>query len=298
MFISPYQPAGEKLRVRLDPSSLSRSGCAQNFYLANLLGHTSKLPLTPTEFGQAIHQAAAKLRCGASYTEALMFGVEYYANSACVQNDYRTSDLLYDVLCEYLGAIQHKDNFHVARTATSVGVELPFEHPFRAYPDVDFVLAGVIDCIGTYRNEQCFLDIKSTGLFPGKFSTKWGTSSQMMLYSWVLKQKGFTTDYSSPIIDAIFLRAKKGERFKRIDDNIIMAQHVDEYMQWLWDYCDVIHTWLEQERFALNRNHCATPYGDCFFANVCNAAPSLRAGMLTAMFRQREYNPAMFGVNE
>lgn len=301
MFQSPFKkPTDTKLIVRIDPSSLKNLDCPVKFMRSNLLGYTTIKPSAATEFGQAVHQATAVMRRGATYLDALDVAIDYISKSkADFTNDYRTTDLLYDVLSEYLPYRDPKrDAFQPILRGGKPGVELSYELPFLAFEHVDFTLCGVVDEIGMYQGSERFLDIKTTGLYPNKFSSKWRTSHQMLFYSYILKAAGVVDRYISPVIDAIFLRGKKSERIKRMDDNIILAEHVDEYMEDVKRQCKLLNTYIEDNNFTLNRSACETVFGDCQFRQICDSGIKLREMQMSSFFRQREYNPATFGVNE
>lgn len=300
MFTSPFNTTGSKLIVRVDPSSLKNLDCPTRFLYSNLLGYTTVKPQPATEFGQAVHQAVASLRRGRQKIDAFDVAIDYVSNSkADFTNDYRNTDLLVDVLHEYLDFRDlARDKFKPRLHGGKPGVELSYELPFMAFEHVDFTLAGVVDELGYYENTERFLDIKTTGLYPNKFSAKWRTSHQMLFYSHVLKQAGVSKTYMSPVIDAIFLRGKKGSRILRIDDNIILPEHVEEYMEDVRRQCTLLNTYIEDNYFTRNRACCETVFGDCQFRQVCDSHVKLRESQLAAFFRQREYNPATFGINE
>ena len=301
MFNSPFKtPGSSKLIVRIDPSSLKNLDCPTRFLYSNLLGYTTLKPQPATEFGQAVHQAVASLRRGMNKLDAFDVALDYVCNSkADFTNDYRNTDLLVDVLQEYLDFRNpERDPFQPMLLGGKPGVELSYEIPYLAFEHVDFTLAGVVDEIGTYQGMTRFLDIKTTGLYPNKFSHKWRTSHQMLFYSHVLKQTGVSDTYLSPIIDAIFLRGTKGKRLLRIDDNIILPEHVEEYMDDVKRQCNLLNVYIEDNYFTRNRSCCETIFGDCQFRQVCDSYVKLRGTQLAAFFRQREYNPAKFGINE
>lgn len=300
MFTSPFKTPGSKLIVRVDPSSLKNLDCPSRFLYSNLLGYTTLKPQPATEFGQAVHQAVASLRRGLSKIDAFEVALDYVSNSkADFTNDYRNTDLLVDVLQEYLDfRALDRDKFQPILQGGEPGVELAYELPYLAFAHVDFTLAGVVDEIGMYQGSKRFLDIKTTGLHPNKFSAKWRTSHQMLFYSHVLKQAGVSDTYLSPVIDAIFLRGTKSKRILRIDDNIILPEHVEEYMEDVQRQCTQLNTYIEDNFFTRNRACCETVFGDCQFRQICDSGIKLRNSQLSAFFRQREYNPATFGINE
>lgn len=296
MFISPFQRPGEKLIVRLDASSLKNANCAKHFELSNLRGYNTDAGAA-ADFGTAIHKATAAVRTGSTVADATSIALDYLIDSKAPPDTLRTTELLLEILAEYLPhRLPGADNFKSAKRDGRPGIELPFEIPFRAFDEVDFTLTGVFDELGGFVPEYSrFLDIKSTALMPRKMSDKWKTSSQMLFYSYVAKSSGYATHYPSPVIDMIFIRLKRGSRFVRIQDNVIIPQHVDEYIEQVWDKSEEIYNWLKRERFLHNRTCCETVYGDCKFRDVCDSGVSLREHMMKTMYKVREYDPSTFG---
>lgn len=202
---------GEKLVVLLDPSSLDTANCLRKFELSNLIGLRQKRQQVATEYGQGIHIAAADYYRRGDANAAMKLGIQHFLNA-----DIDTEDNWRDE-AHFMGTVKRyleryaKDNYKPLKVMVEgkedYAIEMPYLIPLVSYPEVDFLLAGVVDAWGSYNGKLCLKDIKTTALWDkNKFFEKYRRSHQMKIYSYAVS-KVFGLDYYPPaIIDAVFLR--------------------------------------------------------------------------------------------
>ena len=286
--------------LRIDASSLKDSDCPRNFHLSNVLGYTEQTPSHKTEYGSALHLAAASLYRGDTPEVCLNKAIEYFMASPCDPGtDYRSAGHLMETTKDYLAYYAPKnETFKPLRlSAEHVAVELPFKIPFMSFPEVDVILCGVMDAIGHWGNTFCFKDIKTTGLSPNYFFDKWHTDIQMVLYSWTLKQLSMSEGYPPALIDAVFLSKTKPALFQRqlID---LQPDRVEETMDWVRERVTELVARYVNGNWKKNFTRCETKYGQCKFYNICKAPEVLGQNILDRHFKIRVYDPTTFGQQD
>jgi hypothetical protein len=287
-----------KPTIKLDASTAKELACPHKFWLVNINGYRRRVPSIALEFGQAFHRSVAARLCGQSREDAILVGVTYLANSGAQpgDKDVRTPGKLVEMLTEYFNLYDKFDMFQVAiNDDKEPAVELSFELPFYTGTACDVVLCGVIDALGTWnRNTLCFKDIKTTSAksAPSAYFKSYEVSMQMMLYSYILKTKGFTAHYPPCVIDGVFIRSNSiYERSPLID---FRPDLIDELVEWLYDQCRALDNYMASGQWRRNFSFCNANFS-CDFQDVCTAQVAYRTHLLASQFEQREYNPATFG---
>lgn len=288
-----------KPTIRLDASTAKELACPHKFWLVNINGYVPVVPSIALEFGQAFHRSVAARLSGTSIEEAILVGVTYLASSGAQpgEKDIRTPGKLVEMLTEYFSLYDKFDMFKIAvNDDGEAAVELSFEMPFYTGTACDVVLCGVIDALGTWGSQstKCFKDIKSTQSksAPATYFKSYEVSMQMMLYSYILKEKGFCDYYPPCIIDGVFIRPKPMfERSGLID---FRADLIEELVAWLRNQCVLLDGYMASGQWQRNFTFCNANYS-CDFQDVCTAQIAFRQHLLGSKFKQREYNPATFG---
>lgn len=285
-----------KTILRIDPSSLKEADCARRFLLENIRGYAEKTPSFKTEYGSALHLAAANYYRGMPKPDCVNSALEYFMNSPCDPgDDYRNLSHLAETTRGYLETYDTKyENFRPLRVDNGVlAVELPFKLPFMSFPEVDVILCGVMDAIGYDRDTLCVKDIKTTSLNPRYFFDGFETSIQMLIYSWAVRHSGLVDRYVPIMIDGVFL-SKKGATYERrlIDVDPV---RVEECMDWVREKVTHLVHCHTTNTFTKNFSRCDTKFGTCKFHSVCKASPTLAENILNAHFTVRTYDPSTFG---
>lgn len=287
----------EKTILRIDPSSLKECDCARRFELENMRGYAEKTPSHKTEYGSALHLAAANYFRGKSALECTNSALEYFMNSPCDPgDDYRNLGHLEQTTRQYLDTYDRKyETFRPLRVDNNtMAVELPFKIPFMSFPTVDVILCGVMDAIGYDRETLCIKDIKTTSLNQRYYFEGFETNIQMLIYSYALRASGLTDRYVPVMIDGVFLSKKDATFERRLID--IHETRVEECMDWVRERVTDIVAKIEGGRsFTKNYSRCDTKYGTCKFHNVCKSSPTLAQNILDAHFMVRTYDPSTFG---
>tara|TARA_R110000803_G_C11989475_1_gene321908 strand:+ start:11854 stop:12816 length:963 start_codon:yes stop_codon:yes gene_type:complete len=304
-----YVP-GEKLIVRLDPSTFAISDCERELELGNLMGWVENVSSHKMEYGSAIHNAAAEFvstKC--TVMQAVQVAMEYFRDCGCDPGkDWRNAGHLLMTTNGYLTKYIN-DPFQPATLELTddegkkfkhIAVELPFEIPFRSYPHVDIILCGVIDSYGTMDGVKCFKDIKSTASWDiPKFFEKYRTSIQLMIYAWAMRHLGWVDYYPPALIDGIFLRdnVNKTAKFERSGFIDFEDSQVDDTMDWVRDRCDRIATLLEEDApFLKNPTRCEKLFGKCKFMNICWEHNETLRDVHMRRLKQVIYDPKTFGT--
>lgn len=287
----------KKLLVRLDASTAKELACPKKFEFQNLMGLQPVVPSHALEFGQAFHRAVAAWLRGTPGEEAIMIAVNYYAKSKCVvpEKDFRQPGMLVTALMTYFKTYKY-DAFKVARNNSGeLAVELPFYLPFLSFDHVDFVLTGVVDALGT-QGVKCFKDIKTTSnKRPSVYLSDYEISLQMMLYSYILKTKGWCDYYPPYIIDGVFVGQSNPilERTQLMD---VRPDLVEELIEWITEQCHHLAERIKNGKHLRNFAYCKANFG-CDFYDVCAAQEAYREHLLNTKYTTRVYDPATFGTD-
>jgi len=305
------------LILNIDASSLKESDCSFKFKLANIDGLTSRIQDHKMEWGSAFHKYAAVRMQTGDDNIARQAGLEYWMNSNChegpgVENDFRNVTLLNKAMVAY--SQEYKDDrFTAARVTSSDGsivhaVELPFKLPFIIDSEVSVMLCGVVDALGHYvggadREEIIFKDIKTTSTNPqyvGKYFESYNLSIQMMLYSWIIRELGFTKNNVLPkcMIDGVFLQRPGKVEFIRSAPIQFDESIVEEMMAWIREKCVEMIERVKKNNFTKNFSKCHGQFGACQFLKVCSVQEGYREGVISANYVKRVYDPAKFGQQQ
>jgi len=297
----------EKLIIRIDASSLSESACWRKFQLLNPLGYVSNIKPPWLDFGAALHSAIAEwsraraLGTGLDVTALIRKMQQWYAEQMCEKKEPRDVENLGIVLTQYF-EVYARENFQYHVSKDVVSVELPFAIPYRSYEDVDVLLCGAMDALGTVSGRKCFRDTKhsSTTAIDAHLESQL-MRPQFHIYAWVLKHLGYTDYYPPVLVDAIYINKKyRGGKFTRSQLTDLQPQVIERVMTWVSSQVDhmvqlVRKYGLTTEAWPYNFNNCEGDFGmPCPFFNLCQAPEQFQQTLLNSMFTRREYNPKDF----
>lgn len=320
----PAYREGKKFILRIDPTSLNLANCSKAFEYHNLLGTVTKKKNHVTEYGQAVHIMAAQLQRGVKPLIAISEGLNYFT-SLELDTDWRDEIHLHKVLHKYATKYQFDTftpskklrpetdeelaaryktlaykgitNVDLARNEiTEYGVELPFSLPLFSTDWCDVLLVGVIDGIGKLGDYRCLKDIKCTSKWSAeKFIDAYRRSVQMKVYSFVLKQMGFTPFYPPAMIDCVFL--KNDTTFCELKRSMLIDftdTEIEETMEWVRHKAMELAISLRDGKFLKNTTCCNAYQDGCTFQTLCWGSDVMKE-MSKQNFRQRVYDPSKFG---
>ena len=293
-----YKP-GEKMIIRLDPTTLNLANCSKAFELHNLMGMVTKKKDHIPEYGQAVHIMAADLQRGVKPLVAISTGLDYFV-AQDLETDWRDEIHLHKVLHKYATKYLHDDFAAMRDNKGDYGVELPFAIPLITTDWCDILLSGVIDSVGHLGSLPCFKDIKCTSKWNAtSFIESYRKSIQFKVYSYVLKTMGFTPYLPPVMIDCVFL--KNDDTFCELKRSMLMdftEEEVEETMTWVRAKALELATNMRDNIFLKNTTNCNLHSEDgCKFKGLCWGTDGMKmfAGQ---RFKQRLYDPAKFGKNE
>lgn len=298
-------------RYYIDASSLSDTHCARAFYYRAILGLQSLQPATPLSYGSAFHIFAANWRDTGNVGEATQQAISWYVNVPRDPTDFRTPEHLAATCLAYANKYAN-DSFQVYRSADTgkAAVELPFSWPWYADDDIEVLLAGTVDGIGSYNGIPCFYDIKTTAMWNvSAYLKAYGLSSQMFFYRWMLDMlaenlpdKWGHMKELSFFIDGVFLKAMTT---KGVSASFMRSQLMTFTTYQMKQYDALVRRQLDRLIGAIKNNDwpregfvngtCEKKARTCTFFDICNAVDEdAEALYIKRDFSTREYNPLLF----
>lgn len=296
----PKHKEGQKFVVMIDPSSIDKSNCLRQFELSNLMGIRDSKDQVPTEYGQGIHIAAADYYRYKKVLRAQKAGIAHFVSANIDHgSDWRDEAHFMGTVKRYLE--RYRTDPFIPEVVTHIdgredlAIEMPFVLPLVSYPEVDFLLAGVVDGFGKYTGRPAIKDIKTTALWDrDKFIEKYRRSHQMKIYSYAVKNM-FGLDYYPPaIIDAVFLRRDTTtcqlQRSPLID---FSDSDIDDTMKFVHYKANEIYNAIMAGKFIKNPSICDGVF-QCPFVSLCWGS-KIERELSFQGFVQKVYDPAEFG---
>lgn len=290
----PAHVPGEKLIIRLDPTTLQASNCEQWFEYHNLMGMMRKKKDHIPEYGSALHLTAAELQRGVFWKDARDAGIKYF-QSLDLECDWRNEMHLFKTLVKYCVRYQ-QDSFTPMKKDGVIGVEMPWCLPLLVTDHVEILLSGVIDAVGMMNNLVCYKDIKVTATWDSdKFMEKYRQSVQMKIYAYALRTMGYCDYYPPAIIDGVFLKNDTTYcELKRSNPLTFEDIEIEETMDWVHDIAARLADRVATGKFFKNSSCCNLYDSGCTFKGLCWGTSGMK-GFERNKFIQREYNPSEFG---
>lgn len=288
----------------IDASLLKESDCQLKTHLIHDRGLTNNHQTFKMQYGTAGHKCLAKYYAGEPEQECLKVALQHYLRY-CHEpppGDFRTIEHLAETLKTYFKVYpRNGDALKVAYSPVDPSkplVEIPFAWPYYKNNNVEVIICGTIDFIGTYCGEKIFMDHKFTSMWrnPQNYFEGYELDTQMAFYIWALRKMGLV-DFNMPcIINGIFIRGgtknkPPGADFLRSGFITYTDEQLVDFANWL----DLrVHRIIERYEYLPNYNRCKTLYGHCEFFQLCRLKKEHREDYIKGNFDVRTYNPLLF----
>ncbi len=302
-----------------DASAFKESSCLKRMFNTVVEGYKTKTNSVAIEFGVAFHKFREMTRADPSkFGEALLAAKKYFEETPMYvekKKEYLTSNFLFQTCTSYYTKYSN-DRFKTRVHKGHPLLELGFSFPYYIDDEIEILMAGTIDEIGSYSDDglDCVMDAKSSGLWDVEdFFKGFKLSPQMIFYRWAIRQfaKAFPDSWVSSIdsnnvgcvIDGVFY-AGKDAPVQLVRSNVMLfPEHLlTEFEQLLAlkvkELIDHVKVWLHSGKkivpmkYGMLNGACETVYGKCKFFNACSA-PDLETEqmLLENNYIKKFYNP-------
>lgn len=316
-------PATNKIQLRFDASSLTKSSCLLRWKRIVIDGITEREKYNDTFYGSAFHKFVASMyETNGDFSVSIKAAVEVFNRHNTVRKGkYHLDQVHLQKTCiDYWQHFQSKDDFEIFSINGKPAVEVDFHILYYEDDQYQVYLDGTIDKLGKFKNGMpAFGDYKTHSLFSAvtkagntryvdenikTFMKQFELSVQLNFYYFILKWESLNHPTSAlgsifngkfgAFIDGVFLSTKDPTKFIRSD--VITNFNYEEF-KYLVDLrvkqLIQLTTAVEYTtRDGLINGACVDGKYTCPFHGVCNCTDEVaRKMMLQNNFITKPFNP-------